>query len=254
MSNLLLAIDIGNTNMTFGIIKGKNRIIRSFDIPSTSYDLSRLKPLLRYFTIDNAIICSVVPKLTRRLSSDLKNIVKGSVIVVGRDIRVPIRNLYKYPFQVGQDRLVNAYAASEIYGIPVICVDYGTAITFDLVSKSKAYLGGLIMPGLRISLEVLNNSTALLPRVKLSVPGRLIGNQTKESMLSGVVFGAAAMTNGIIAMLKKKLGNNSRVVATGGNAGMVAKYCPALTRIDPQLTLKGLGMIFALYSRSYQRK
>ena len=156
---------------------------------------------------------------------------------------MPIRNLYRKPKQVGQDRLVNAYAASALYGAPLIVIDFGTAITFDIISKNKEYLGGMILPGLGISLEALHERTALLPKIKLSKPQEFIGRDTRNSMLSGIIYGFAALTDDLTNRIKKKIGKNVLVIGTGGNINLIGRYCRKIDRIDPDLTLKGIALL-----------
>lgn len=138
---MLLAIDIGNTNISFGLFSG-NKIMKRFSIATKDYNLQRIKSRLREIEINDIIICSVVPDVTRILKQDLKRLLGRRPYIIGREIKVPIKNLYRKPKQVGQDRLVNAYAGVMFYGAPLIAVDFGTAITFDVVSRNKEYLGG----------------------------------------------------------------------------------------------------------------
>lgn len=240
---MLLAIDIGNTNITFGIFKGKH-IERKFNIPTQTYALNKLKNKLAKLKPLDAVICSVVPKKTAVLLGDLKKILPGRVFIIGKNLIVPIKNLYRNPKQVGQDRLVNAFAGVTLYGSPLIVVDFGTAVTFDIISKDKAYLGGMILPGLRISLEALNKRTALLPRIILKAPKEFIGKDTKTSMLSGIVYGFGCLTDDLIMRIKKETGRNTLVVGTGGNIDLISKYCTSINAKDINLTLKGLYLIY----------
>jgi type III pantothenate kinase len=240
---LLLAIDIGNTNISFGIFKGM-RLIRRFDIPTKSYSLNKIKSRLARFQLDDCIICSVVPGLTRRLEKDLKKSLSKPAYILGKDLLVPIKNLYRFPKQVGQDRLANAYAAAVKYGAPLIAIDFGTAVSFDVVSKNKEYLGGMILPGLEISLQALSKHTALLPKIKLKDPGEFIGQDTESSMLCGLVHGFAALTDELVIRIKKKIGRNAKVIATGGNITLVARFCKNIDFIEKELTLKGLYFIY----------
>jgi len=248
---MLLAIDIGNTNINFGIFakhygeKG-DRLIKRFDIPTKDYARSKLKGNLGKYNIDDAVICSVVPRVTKILTRDLRAGVRIRPYIIGKDIIVPIKNLYRNPAQVGQDRLVNAYAGVMLYVAPLIVVDFGTAITFDVVSKKKEYFGGMILPGLGISLKALSENTALLPRIKLAKPQEFIGRDTQNSMLSGIVYGFAALTDDLVIRIKEKIGKNAQAVATGGNIGLISKYCHQLDKIDRDLTLKGLNFIYHL--------
>ena len=241
---MFLAIDIGNTNINFGVFQGR-RLIKKFVIPTGAQNyFLRLKKVCTAYRIEEACIASVVPDVERRLARVLTEILRRKPYIIGKDIKVPIINLYRKPTQVGQDRLVNAYAAAEFYGAPLIAVDFGTGLTLDVVSGRKEYLGGLILPGLQISLDALAERAALLPRVKLGKPAGLIGADTKNSILSGVVFGTAAAVDDIILRLRRKIGRKAYVLGTGGNIKFIAQYCRAIQRIDPDLTLKGIHLIW----------
>jgi len=239
---VLLAIDIGNTNINCAVFKNK-KIIRRFAIPTKDYSLRRIKKSLGKLKVQASIICSVVPAATKIIRRDLICLLKKQPYIVGKGIKVPIKNLYRNPRQVGQDRLVNAYAGVMFYGVPLVVVDFGTAVTFDVVSKKREYLGGMIVPGLGISLDALDEKTALLPKIKLENPGELIGRDTKSSMLSGIVYGFAALTDDLVARIKNKIGKIAHVIGTGGNINLVSKYCQAFDKIDRDLTLKGLNLI-----------
>ncbi|MFA5411207.1 MAG: type III pantothenate kinase [Candidatus Omnitrophota bacterium] len=240
---MLLAVDVGNTNISFGIFKG-GKLGKRFDIPAKNYRLKKLKQGLARVKADNAAICSVVPDITRILATDLKRYLGSPASIIGKEIKVPIKNLYRRPKQVGQDRLVNAYAGVRLYGAPLIVVDFGTAVTFDVVSKNKEYLGGVILPGLQISLDALKARTALLPKVNLALPGELIGRDTKNSMLSGIIYGFSALVDALSEKIKREIGKNARVIATGGNSGLIAGYCRKIDKIDNDLTLKGINLIY----------
>ncbi|PIP19059.1 MAG: pantothenate kinase [Candidatus Omnitrophica bacterium CG08_land_8_20_14_0_20_41_16] len=240
---MLLAIDIGNTNISFGLSRG-SRIIRTFNIPTQQYTLNKLKAKLGKIVPNDAIICSVVPKRTGLLSQNLKTLSGRKPYIIGKDIIVPIKNLYRDPKQAGQDRLVNAYTASKLYGTPLIAIDFGTAITFDVISKKGEYLGGMILPGLSMSLEALNQRTALLPRIKLERPNDFIGKDTKNSMLSGIIYGFSSLTDELIMRIRKAVGQTSVAAATGGNINLISKYCRRIDKIDKNLTLKGLNMLY----------
>ena len=240
---MLLAIDIGNTNINFGAVKGK-KIIKKFAIPTKDYHPRKLKNQLNKLDMDNSIFCSVVPDVTKILEKDLKKLLGKQPYIIGKGIKVPINNLYLKPKQVGQDRLVNAYAGVKFYGAPLIAVDFGTAVTFDVVSGNKEYLGGMILPGLVISLDALNQRTALLPKIKLEEPKEFIGRDTKSSILSGIVYGFAILTDDLVIRIKNKIGKEATVIGTGGNIDLIGKYCRQMDKIDKDLTLKGLNIIF----------
>jgi type III pantothenate kinase len=240
---MLLTVDIGNTNISFGIFRGR-RPVKRFNLPSKSYSLKKLKRLLGKSGIESSIISSVVPKLTRILKKDLKRILPRRPLIIGKDIKVPLVNRYRNPAQVGQDRLVNAYAGITLYGSPLIVIDFGTAVTFDMISKNKEYLGGMILPGLEISLTALSEKTALLPKIKLNKPKEFIGRDTKNSMLSGIVYGFAALTDALIKRIKENIGKQAKVIGTGGNINLIVTFCQSFDRIDNALTLKGLHLIY----------
>jgi type III pantothenate kinase len=239
---VLLAVDIGNTNITFGIFKGKN-LCRRFDVPSQNYSRTKLKRLLSRAVVDKSVICSVVPRLTGPVSQGLASLTGAKPYIIGKDIVVPVKNLYRKPKQVGQDRLINAYAALSLFNAPVIVVDCGTAVTFDVISSKREYLGGMILPGLNISLTALHERTALLPKVKLSKPREFIGRDTESSILSGLVYGMAALFDDLNRRIKQEVGSNALVVGTGGNIRLISGYCKSIAKIDPDLTLKGLALI-----------
>jgi len=239
----LLAVDIGNTNINFGVFQGP-KIIKRFYIPSKFYSLTKLKKNLGRFVIDDAVICSVVPAATKTFVKGLKNAFGVSPHIIGKDIKVPIKNLYRKPGQVGQDRLVNAYAGVRLYGAPLVVVDFGTAVTFDIISKNKEYLGGMILPGLNISLNALSEHTALLPKVNLSRPKEFIARDTRNSILSGLVYGFSALADEFSNRIKQKIGQRAQVIGTGGNIRLVARYSKKIDKIDSDLTIKGLNFIY----------
>lgn len=241
---MLLAIDIGNTNITCGIF-ADGRLKKRFNIATSKYSFATLKKAMMKASIDDAIICSVVPFTTNKVVKDLKEFLGKNAYIIGEDIKVPIKNLYRKPKEVGQDRLVNAYAGVLLYGAPLIVIDFGTAITFDVISKNKEYLGGMILPGLGISLEALYERTALLPKIKLAAPAELIGRSTKNSMLSGIIYGFACLADDLSERIKIQIGKGVKVVATGGNTGLITKYCRKLDKIDSDLTLKGINFLYS---------
>ena len=202
---MLLAIDIGNTTIALAAVhQGKVTAIQHMDTPQLSGRadprvlVSRLNRALAIFRkkgyiFDRGVLCSVVPKILTVVERTIIKSMGFEPKVVGRDMIVPIKNRYKDPKQVGQDRLVGAYAALRLYGEPLIVIDLGTAITFDVVSARGEYLGGVIVPGLRLSAESLFSKTALLPKIAIKAPGDIIGKTTEESMLSGLFYGYCAL-------------------------------------------------------------
>ncbi|MFA5094930.1 MAG: type III pantothenate kinase [Candidatus Omnitrophota bacterium] len=255
----LLAADIGNTNITTGLFANDKLLTRA-KISTGSYSsyARELKSILKLISSRrrrlNAscdcdarvrlIISSVVPLATTRFLAETCKLLPGvSPVVLGRDAIVPIKNKYRNKGEVGQDRLVNAYAAKALYGVPAIIIDFGTAITFDIISAKGGYLGGIILPGIEMGLASLHRKTALLPKVDLREVRDIIGKTTASSMRGGILFGYGAMCDGLIAQYKKILGKSAKVIATGGNAGLIKKYTASIKIIDENLTLKGLRLI-----------
>ncbi|MDD5128321.1 MAG: type III pantothenate kinase [Candidatus Omnitrophica bacterium] len=248
---MLLAVDIGNTNISCGIFKGP-KLIRQFDISAEKCFKTHLIKKLKYLPkISASVICSVVPKQTSLISDSLASLTGRTVYIIGKDFSVPIKNLYRKPKQAGQDRLVNSYAASIFYHTPSIVIDSGTAVTFDIISRRKEYLGGLITPGMGISLKALKEKTALLPEIKLSRPKTLIGKDTKSSILSGIVFGAADLSSGIVRRIKRYIGKNTTIIGTGGNIDLIQKYSNLDMKVDKDLTLKGINLIYEYASKKH---
>lgn len=239
---MLLAIDIGNTNISFGVFLG-NLSIKKFDISTRNYSFNKLKKNLGKSKIEDIIVCSVVPRATVTLQKDLLKLLSIRPIIIGKDLCVPVRNLYRKPNQVGQDRLVNAYAGTLLYKAPLIIVDFGTAITFDIISSKKEYLGGMIFPGLRLSLDALVQGTALLPEVKLEKPREFIGRTTRNSMLSGLIYGVAALTDNLTHRIRAKIGKGAKIIGTGGSIDLIARYC-TIDQVERNLTLKGLSLLY----------
>ncbi|MFA5099951.1 MAG: type III pantothenate kinase [Candidatus Omnitrophota bacterium] len=240
---MILTIDIGNTSITAGLFKG-SRLLKRFSTPTLRH---KFPPFLFFVAKDPVtavIIASVVPRAADNMIKSLKSAFpRIKPVVLGENARVPIKNLYKFPKQVGQDRLINAYAAVNLYGYPAVVVDFGTAITFDVISARKEYKGGLILPGLQTSLDALSEKTALLPKVSVTKPASLVGRDTKNSMLSGIIYGYASMTDCLTKKLAHKSTKRPAIIGTGGHINLIAPYCTCFTAIDPDLTLKGLNLL-----------
>lgn len=247
----MLAIDIGNTTIALGIIKN-NKVLDSIRIETTDQEKA-LKPslnkrlnyfLAKGYDCQEVIICSVVPITTRIVERLIKKRLNINPKVVGRDIKVPIKNFYKNPSQVGQDRLVGAFAALKLYGQPLIIVDLGTAITFDVVSKKGEYLGGAIVPGIRLSAESLFLKTALLPKIDIRAPKNPIGKTTQDSILSGLFYGYGALCRGFIELLTNQMKSTPKVVMTGGHTQLMKKFVsPDIRIIDENLVFRGMALL-----------
>jgi type III pantothenate kinase len=248
---MVLTIDIGNTTISLAAVK-KNRIVKTWIAPTDSSN-KQLLVMLAKVTADLkrsglqckvALICSVVPRSTTIVEQFVLKYLKIGVEVVGRDVSVPIKNGYRDPAQVGQDRLVGAFAAVQLYGKPLIVVDLGTAITFDAVSAKGEYLGGVIVPGLRLSAESLFLKTALLPQIDIKAPKTIIGRTTQESILSGLFYGYGSLCQGMITLISRHLKAKPTVVMTGGHTALMKKFIPSKIRIvDEHLVHKGLAML-----------
>ncbi|MBN1527347.1 MAG: type III pantothenate kinase [Candidatus Omnitrophica bacterium] len=238
----LLAIDIGNTNITLGLFKGP-RLVKRAKIATREYNLYGKR--LKGFAGKGAkvVISSVAPKALAKIRKALAVLKCRQVLVLGSNVPVPIQNLYRIKRQVGQDRLVNAYAAKKLFGTPCVIIDLGTAVTFDIVSKKGAYLGGLILPGIAMALSGLHEKTALLPKVQLKAARSIIGKDTVSSIRGGILFSLGVTCDGLIARYRKLLGRDLKVVLTGGSCRLIRKYTSSVHTIDEDLTLKGLYLI-----------
>ena len=242
----LLAIDVGNSTASYGIFEGgvlrSKGYIENINIPQFSYKLINKWGNCKYFKV---IISSAVPHLTKKLVHSLRRIVpRRSVYLVGQNIplRVPMRYRKKV---LGQDRLVNIYGALKRYKTPCLVIDFGTAITFDYISKSGIFEGGLIVPGIRLSLDALWEKTALLPRIRrLKHVRALIGRETKSAMLSGILNGFGALTDGLVKRFRERSSSKLTVVATGGYAAKIALYTTSFDYLDPLHTIRSLALIY----------
>lgn len=250
---MLLAIDVGNTNIVYGLFDG-SRLVHQFRVESSrgrtadEYGVI-LRQLLAMRDVEPkdvhaAIVASVVPALTEPMVGLARRAFGHEALVVGPGIRTGMPILYENPREVGADRIVNAVAAFERFASGVIVVDFGTATTFDCVSPKGEYLGGVIAPGIRISADALFARAARLPRVEIAKPPRVVGRNTQHSMQSGIVFGYVALVDGIVDRLTAELGFPCAVVATGGLARLIAPLSTKIQSVDDDLTLDGLRIIY----------
>ncbi|MFQ5780686.1 MAG: type III pantothenate kinase, partial [Nitrospiria bacterium] len=249
---VLLAIDIGNTNIVFGLFKGE-KLFREWRVTTDPHKTSDgYGNLLTDFlssqqialsTINGAVLSSVVPCLTPIFQQVTERTFSLKAMVVTHSLKTGLKIQCRHPDEVGADRIVNAAAAYHLYGGPVVVVDFGTATTFCVVSKEGDYLGGAIVPGLMLSAEALFSHAAKLPRVELKRPSSVIGKDTVTSMQSGIIFGYIGLVNEIIKRIHHEMGEKTLVVATGGLAGLIASECGSISKIRPTLTLEGLMII-----------
>ena len=249
---MILTIDIGNTTLHFGIFaEGRLRsqwrmATRSLSTPGRLRRALRALPKTKRLALSRSsqiICCSVVPHMSRVLTQALRSFGGPAIRLIGRDVRVPLKNRYRHPRQVGQDRLVGAYAAWRTYHRDCIVADFGTALTIDVVTRRGDYLGGIIAPGPGISLEALADKTALLPKVALRRPPELIGRDTANSIRSGVLYGSAALCDGLIGQLKRRYVPRATVVATGGTSRLIAPHTRLVDHVRPHLVLEGLSRL-----------
>ena len=252
---MLLTLDIGNTNITMGVFEGDTlkatwRIATDLQRLPDEYGLmlSQLLPLkgLSPNKIEAVALCSVVPPLTPTFEELCQTYFDVSPLVAGAGTKTGIRVHYDTPRDVGADRIVDVTAALELYGGPAIIVDFGTATVFDAVSKGGEYLGGAIAPGMAVSADALFHSTAQLRRVELQRPPNVIGKNTVHAIQSGLVLGYTEMVKGMVSRFDRELGGDSKVIATGGLAGVVEKELDLFDAVDPDLTLTGLRLIYEM--------
>ena len=249
---MLLAIDVGNTNIVMGVFDGK-RLIESWRISTDrtktadEYRLLLSQLLnqsdIKMSQISSIIISCVVPPILPRLQEMCAGQFHQEPVLVSTDLDVGLRILYDNPKELGADRIANAVGGYAEYGGPLIIVDFGTSTNFDVVSAEGAYLGGAIAPGVRISSEALSERAALLPKIDVRVPPQAIGKNTMSSMQSGFYFGFLGQMEEIIRRIKRELPREPRVIATGGLAKLMAEGSELVEVIDPDLTLKGLQII-----------
>jgi type III pantothenate kinase len=251
---MLLVIDVGNTNITLGIFS-REELIGTFRLttktPRTSdeygIDICNLIEHRNFSTkdMDDVIIASVVPDIMHSLNSAIIKYFHIKPIVVGPGIKTGIRLALDHPKEVGADRIVDAVGAYELYGGPVIIVDFGTATTFDLVTKEGAFTAGVTAPGLSTSAKALWQDAAKLPKIEIKKPASILAKETISSMQAGIVFGYIGQTEYIIKRMKEESGLSAiKVVATGGLGTIIADETNVIDIYDPMLTLKGLQCIF----------
>ena len=248
---MLLAIDIGNTNITIGLFDAQKlqktwRVSTDSSRTSDEYGLQISNMLGSNKIIDEVSICSVVPPLTPTFEVLCRRYFKVNPLTIGAGSKTGIKVMYDSPRDVGTDRIVDAAAVVHLYGGPAIIVDLGTATVFDAITASSEYLGGAIAPGMGVSADALFRSTSQLRRVELSAPDSAIGKNTQHSIQSGLVLGYSELVKGMIRRFKLELGKESKVIATGGLAQVVEKEVSLFDIIDPDLTLKGLQIVHEL--------
>ncbi|MCR5396649.1 MAG: type III pantothenate kinase [Lachnospiraceae bacterium] len=251
---MLLTIDVGNTNITLGVFDGETmvgtfRINTKISRTSDEYgvvigELMELNHINRD-GISNVIIASVVPALMHSLTSSIIKYFNVKPIIVEAGIKTGIRVATENPKQIGADRIVDAAAAYHLYGGPVLVLDFGTATTYDMVDEKGAFVAGVTAPGIRISAKALWQDAAKLPEIEIKKPNNILAKETISSMQAGLVYGQIGQTEYIVKNMIRESGyENVKVVATGGLGGMIAKETDCIDIYDPDLTLKGMRLIF----------
>jgi type III pantothenate kinase len=252
---MLLAVDIGNTNVTIGAFDGEElratwRIYTRIDEMPDEYAVTLLNLLqqqgLKPSDINEIAFSCVVPPLRSTFIELFERYFNATPIIVGPGVKSGIRIRFDNPREVGSDRIANAAAANILYSKPTIIVAMGTATVFDTISKEGDYLGGAVAPGIAIAAEALFTRTAALPRVELVRPQHVIGTTTITAIQSGLIFGYAGLIEGIVTRIKKELDGEAMVVATGGYAGLIASETSAIDVVNPELTLIGLKYIYKI--------
>lgn len=250
---MILAVDIGNTNIVIGCTRQEK--VYFVERVSTNISKTELEYVVEFKTlfdlyrikveeITGCIIASVVPPLNNIVKTAMEKLLHTSPLIVGPGVKTGLNILMDNPGQVGSDLIVNAVAGLKYYGAPIIIIDMGTATTISVVDEKKNYVGGMILPGVKVSLESLVNRTSQLPRISLEAPKKIIGKNTIDCMKSGIIMGQAACMDGMIERIWDELGYQANVIATGGLAGCIVPYCRKKIIYDNELTLKGLDIIY----------
>ena len=254
---MLLAIDVGNTNIVLGVFE-RGALVESWRLATlrerTSDEIGIwVSQLFEHRSLDpnrisGIVLSSVVPPLTGTIMTMARRYFGLTPLNVDSSVDTGMPLLYKHPAEIGADRIVNAVAAYQIYGIerrvPLIVVDFGTATTFDAVSARGEYLGGVICPGVQISADALFQRAARLPRVDVRKPCEVIGRSTVGAMESGLYYGYVGLVDGLVRRMKQELGEHTICVATGGLADVISPEVALIEHVDPDLTLQGLRMIW----------
>ncbi len=245
---MLLLFDIGNTHTHLGLATDA-RVVRQVNIPTREWFGGRAAALVKKFVgakkISGAVLCSVVPRATPFVRQAIQGVWRLDALELNAKTLRGVGIDYPRPQTIGPDRLANSVAAFKHFGAPVVVVDFGTAVTFDIVNSSANYIGGIITPGLAAMTDYLHEKTALLPRIKIAEPKKVIGKSTEQAMLAGAVYGYRGLVRELIRELKHELkARRLPVVATGGYAKLIAARLPEISAVAPNLTLEGLRLVW----------
>lgn len=250
---MILVIDVGNTNIVIGIYKERElqhhwRLSTNRSATVDEYGIM-IHNLCAHAKLDiddikGVVVSSVVPPLMFVLEQLCTKYLKKTPLIVGPGIKTGLNIRYENPKEVGSDRIVNAVAAIELYGAPLIVVDFGTATTFDYIDEQGQYIGGAIAPGIGISTEALYRTAAKLPRIELVKPKSVVGRNSIASMQAGIIFGYAGQVDGIVERIRAEFNSKAKVIATGGLAELISDESKTIDEINPLLTLQGLQIIY----------
>lgn len=246
---MLLLFDIGNTHTHLGLADGR-RVLKQINLPTRDWfdgnAAAQVKKFVGARKISGVALCSVVPRATPLVRRAVRDTWRLDVLELNAKTARGVGIDYPQPQTIGPDRLANAIAASARFRAPIVVVDFGTAVTFDVVNSKGDYIGGIIAPGLAAMTEYLHEKTALLPRIQITEPKNVIGKSTEQAMLAGAVYGYRGLVRELIAQLKRELrAKRLAVVATGGYADLIACCLPEISAVEPNLTLDGLRLLWA---------
>lgn len=253
MKRMILAIDVGNTNIVMGFLDGetiaaKYRLSTNINETAEEYAI-KLNSILeithiRAEQLEGSVLSTVVPPLARTISKAVKLITGKNPIVVGPGVKTGLNIKTNNPAELGADMVVGAVAAIQKYTCPLILFDLGTATTASVIDRNGCFIGGAILCGVKTALNALSNGTAQLPQIDIAAPARAISTNTVDCMRSGTVYGTAAMIDGMVARFEQELGEKATVIITGGLGSSIAKYCTTHTIVDRDLLLDGLRMVY----------
>jgi type III pantothenate kinase len=253
---MLLAIDIGNSSIKFGGF-AHEKLVSKFTIPTVrQYSAEKINSLIAgklNRSIRAVVISSVVPQINDAFRNFSEKYLETKPVFVNSNFDSGLKIRYDPPENLGVDRFVAAFAATEKYGVPCVICDFGTATTIDAVNSHSEFIGGTITPGISTLADALNKKTAKLPRVEIKKPASVFGNSTVSSIQSGIFYGYIGLTEGILRRMIDELGEKPRIIATGGFSGLIAENCELIEIVDENLVLEGLQMIYEKFSHELHK-